>query len=234
MPAFEVLLKTHIGNPIDTLTEKYPSLRIWTWCNFMQDVHELESDDPVVLRDALAEFRGVYKVLDEAEISTNARMITQNCICTRETTVHDNIGELEILNIMPIFCVGGYEHSRLIAFRHEALSELFDRLSGHGFKFEVEEKAPFNGVVSDTLITLSSLMAKLTDRQVDAISTAYNCGYYQTPRRVNVEAIAERAKVPRTTLQEHLNKAENKLISHIMPQIQLYARKNRVKASSTA
>ena len=74
-----------------------------------------------------------------------------------------------------------YEHSRLIAFRHEALSELFDRLSGHGFRFEVEEKAPFNGVVSDTLITLSSLMAKLTDRQVDAISAAYNCGYYQTP-----------------------------------------------------
>lgn len=234
MPAFEVLLKTHIGNPIDTITGKYPSLRIWTWCNFLQDVHEIESDDPRVLRDALAEFRSVYKVLDEAEISTNARMITQNCICTRETTVHDNIGELEILNIMPILCEEGYEHSRLIAFRHEALSELFDRLSGHGFRFEVEQKTPFNGIVSDTLITLNSLMAKLTDRQIDAISAAYNCGYYQTPRMVNVGTIAERLKVPRTTLQEHLNKAENKLISSIMPQIQLYARKNRARPSGSA
>jgi predicted DNA binding protein len=234
MPAFEVLLKTHIGNPIDTITGKYPSLRIWTWCNFLQDVHEIESDDPRVLSDALAEFRGVYKVLDEAEVSTNAHMITQNCICSRETTVHDNIGELEILNIMPIFCVGGYEHSRLIAFRHEALSKLFDRLSGHGFRFEVEQKTPFNGIVSDTLITLNSLMAKLTDRQVDAISAAYNCGYYQTPRRVKVETIAERVGVPRTTLQEHLNKAENKLISSIMPQIQLYARKNRARPSESA
>jgi hypothetical protein len=229
MPAFEVQLKTHIGNPIDRITERYPSLRIWTWCNFIQDVHELESEDPKVLRAALEEFKGVYKVLDEAEVSTNARMITQNCICSRETTVHDNIQELEILNLMPIYCEGGYEHSRLIAFRHEALAELFDRLSGHGFSFEVEEKAPFNGMVSDTLITLSSLMAKLTDRQVDAISAAYNSGYYQTPRRVNVQSIAERVKVPRTTLQEHLNKAENKLISSIVPQIQLYARKNRSK-----
>lgn len=229
MPAFEVQLKTHTGNPIDRLTEKYPSLRVWTWCNFIQDVHELESEDPAVLRAALDEFRGFYKVLDEAEVSTNARMITQNCVCSRETTVHSNIQELEILNLMPILCEGGYEHSRLIAFRHEALSELFDRLSGHGFRFEVEEKAPFNGMVSDTLITLSSLMAKLTDRQVDAISAAYNSGYYQTPRRVNVQSIADRAKVPRTTLQEHLNKAENKLISSIIPQIQLYARKNRAK-----
>jgi predicted DNA binding protein len=234
MPAFEVLLKTHIGNPIDTITGKYPSLRIWTWCNFLQEVHEIESNDPRVLRDALTEFREVYRVLDEAEISTSARMITQNCICTRETTVHDNIGELEILNIMPIFCEGGFEYSRLIAFRHEALSELFERLSGHGFRFEVEEKLPFNGIVSDTLIPLNSLMAKMTDRQIDAISAAYNCGYYQTPRRVNVETIANRVKVPRTTLQEHLNKAENKLISSIMPQIQMYTRKNRVRLSGSA
>ena len=53
-------------------------------------------------------------------------------------------------------------------------------------------------------------------------------------RRVNMEAIAERVKVPRTTLQEHLNKAENKLVSSIMPQIQLFARMNRAKAQSVA
>jgi len=54
---------------------------------------------------------------------------------------------------------------------------------------------------------------------------AYNSGYYQTPRSVSVGKVAERARVPRTTLQEHLNKAENKLISSIIPQIQLYSKK---------
>ena len=61
---------------------------------------------------------------------------------------------------------------------------------------------------------------------------AYNSGYYQAPRRVNVQSIADRVKVPRTTLQEHLNKAENKLISSIIPQIQLFARKNRARRST--
>ena len=89
------------------------------------------------------------------------------------------------------------------------------------------EKAPFNGMVSDSLVTLNSLVGHLTDKQVDAIVAAYSSGYYQTPRRVNVQTIADRAKVPRTTLQEHLNKAENKLISSIIPQIQLYASKTR-------
>jgi predicted DNA binding protein len=147
-----------------------------------------------------------------------------------ETTVHDNIGDLEIINLMPVLAEKGAQHYRLIAFRHEALAELLGRLERRGFRVEVTGKAPFNGLVSDTLIPLNAIVDRLTGKQVDAILAAYNSGYYQTPRRVNVEAIAARAHVPRTTLQEHLNKAENKLISSVVPQIQLYARKRRVAA----
>jgi len=50
--------------------------------------------------------------------------------------------------------------------------------------------------------------------------------------RVNVKGIADRIKVSRTTLQEHLNKAENKLVSSVIPQIQLYTRKKRAKRST--
>ncbi len=227
MPATEIQIKARTDNPIHRLTEKYPSLKIWMWCNFVQDVYEIVSDSPEEFYGAVEEFRRLYNVLDETEISTNIRLITQNCVCSRETTVHDNIQELEILNLMPIYYTRGHEYYRLIAFRHEALAELFDRLTDQGFQVDVLEKAPFNGMVSDNLITLNSLVGSLTDKQVDAIVAAYNSGYYQTPRRVNVQTIADRARVPRTTLQEHLNKAENKLISSIIPQIQLYTRKTR-------
>jgi hypothetical protein len=227
MPATELQIKAKTGNPINGLTERYPSLRVWMWCNYLQDVYEIVSDSPEEFKSAVREFRGIYNVLDETEISTNIRLITQNCVCSRETTVHENIQELEILNLMPIFYTRSYEYYRLIAFRHEALSELFDRLNEQRFQVEVQEKAPFNGMVSDSLVTLNSLVGGLTDKQVDAIVAAYNNGYYQTPRRVNVQTIADRVRVPRTTLQEHLNKAENKLISSIIPQIQLYTRKTR-------
>jgi len=229
MPATEIQIKARTGSPIDRLTDRYPSLKIWMWCNYLQDVYEIVSDSPEEFRSAVAEFRGIYHVLDETEISTNIRLITQNCVCSRETTVHENIQELEILNLMPIFYTRGYEYYRLIAFRHEALSELFDRLSEQRFQVEVQEKAPFNGMVSESLVTLNSLVGSLTDKQVDALVAAYNSGYYQTPRRVNVQTIADRVRVPRTTLQEHLNKAENKLISSIIPQIQLYTRKTRTR-----
>ena len=227
MSATEIQIKAKTSNPINGLTEKYTSLKVWMWCNYLQDVYEIISDNPEEFGDAVSEFKGIYHILDETKISTNIRLITQNCVCSKETTVHDNIQELEILNLMPIFYSRGYEYYRLIAFRHEALSELFNRLNKHQFHFEVQKQAPFNGMVSDNLVTLNSLVGNLTDKQVDAIVAAYNNGYYQTPRRVNVQTIANRVNVPRTTLQEHLNKAENKLISSIIPQIQLYTRKTR-------
>ena len=225
MPAFEVQIRARIDNPIHTLTEKYPSLRVWTWCNYITDIHEIIADNPEEFTEAVNEFKSVYSILDESVISSNIRLITQNCICSSKTTVHDNIQELEILNLMPVFAQRGYEYYRLIAFRHEAIEELFDRLSVQGFEVEVQEKAPFHGMVSDNLITLNSLVSKLTDKQMEAVIAAYNNGYYQTPRQINVNGVAERMKVPRTTLQEHLNKAENKLISSIVPQIQLFKSK---------
>lgn len=225
MPAFEVQLRAKIDNPIHAITEKYQSLRIWTWCNYIHDMHEIVSDNLTEFIEAVNEFKSVYSILDESEISSNVRLVTQNCICSSKTTVHDNIQELEILNLMPVFASKGYEYYRLIAFKHEAIEALFKRLSDQNFEVEVQEKAPFYGMVSDNLITLNSLVSKLTDKQMGAIIAAFNNGYYQTPRQSKVGNIAKRLEVPRTTLQEHLNKAENKLISSIIPQIQLYKSK---------
>ena len=70
----------------------------------------------------------------------------------------------------------------------------------------------------------------LIHHELSAVVEAYNNGYYQTPREANMQSIADREKVPRTTLQEHLNKAEKKLILAIIPQMLLYVRKSRGSA----
>jgi len=42
------------------------------------------------------------------------------------------------------------------------------------------------------------------------------------PRRADVQTIAAKERVPRTTFQEHLKKAENKLLAALVPYIQLF------------
>ena len=65
-------------------------------------------------------------------------------------------------------------------------------------------------------------MSGLTEKQVDALLTAHRYGYYYLPRRADVQTIADRIQVPRTTFQEHLKKAENKLIAAFIPYVQMF------------
>jgi len=71
-------------------------------------------------------------------------------------------------------------------------------------------------------LTADALFSDLTEKQMDALLTAYSHGYYRLPRKSDIQTIASRKRVPRTTFQEHLKKAENKLVVSLVPYIQLY------------
>jgi hypothetical protein len=59
---------------------------------------------------------------------------------------------------------------------------------------------------------------------MDALLTAYSNGYYNLPRKANIQDIANKKRVSRTTYQEHLKKAENKLVASLIPYVQLFRR----------
>ena len=61
-----------------------------------------------------------------------------------------------------------------------------------------------------------SLANPLTPKQMAALREAYAAGYYQYPRKRTIPDLARQAKKSYSTFQEHLRKAENKLISYFM------------------
>ena len=52
----------------------------------------------------------------------------------------------------------------------------------------------------------------LTGKQIEALSKEYDYGYYSTPRRITTESISATLGISRSTYEEHLRKAENKVI----------------------
>ncbi|GGL58315.1 helix-turn-helix domain-containing protein [Halocalculus aciditolerans] len=54
----------------------------------------------------------------------------------------------------------------------------------------------------------------LTDRQREAVRRAYLGGYYDDPRRLSGDDLAEAMNVSRPTFHQHLRAAERKIISH--------------------
>jgi predicted DNA binding protein len=60
------------------------------------------------------------------------------------------------------------------------------------------------------------ILSVLTDKQREVLVTAHRFGYYDYPRRMNSERLSERVDVSRSTMVEHLRKAEGRLLREIL------------------
>ena len=62
----------------------------------------------------------------------------------------------------------------------------------------------------------ASLLSKLTQRQRQMLLTAYALGYYDVPRRISSDELSVHLNLDKSTIVEHLRKAERKLIGSII------------------
>jgi DNA-binding CsgD family transcriptional regulator len=61
-----------------------------------------------------------------------------------------------------------------------------------------------------------SLLSKLTPRQRQMLLTAYALGYYDVPRKISSDDLSRHLNVDKSTIVEHLRKAERKLMGGII------------------
>lgn len=58
--------------------------------------------------------------------------------------------------------------------------------------------------------------ARLTERQLEVLRTAYDMGYFEYPRRNNATAVATELGISLSTFGEHLSTAERKLLGDVL------------------
>jgi predicted DNA binding protein len=222
---YEVVFKTTYDSFYCTLSRRFPSLKKYFWCNYDNDIIEIVVENPEEYRLVMEELKAHKQgeIIEESSDQHRVHLIVKNCSCGDENTVERHISSVNMLHIFPSILEKGWEYNRILFFRHEDFEELMQRLKENGFTVEILRKVPFNGYISGSLtFTADALLSGLTDKQVDALLLAHRYGYYNLPRRADVQTIASKIHVPRTTFQEHLKKAENKLIAALAPYIQLF------------
>ena len=92
-------------------------------------------------------------------------------------------------------------------------------------KTEVLHKGSAEGMTDDAfLLSLSSLFGNLTEKQMKALLAAIEGGYYEIPKRTTADELAGKLGTPRSTLEEHIRKAESKIVLAMAPYMMMYAR----------
>lgn len=172
------------------------------------------------MRKELAKLKGQS---DESRKGRHPRAVTARCPCSMEANVTRNINARNMLLLPPVIYDAGKEHYRVVVFRHQDLRELFDSLNRSGAKIQVTRKEKLSGSIAGYMtISTHDLFSRLTKKQTEALLKSFRMGYYRLPRRADLSTIASEAQVPRTTFEEHLKKAENKLMESLVPSLELF------------
>ena len=91
----------------------------------------------------------------------------------------------------------------------EGIKKMLDGIEEAAVSYRIHE-------LTDAKIPPNSPMSSLTDRQREILVEAYERGYYDVPRRINSEELASTLKLDKSTVVEHLRKAENRLVTQIV------------------
>ena len=68
----------------------------------------------------------------------------------------------------------------------------------------------------DAKFSPTSPVSRLTDKQREALILAFRLGYFDTPRKISSEQLAEKLGIVHSTLAVHLRRAERRLLSETL------------------
>ncbi len=109
----------------------------------------------------------------------------------------------------------GHEYWEVACWNKDKITKFINELSKHMDKSEVLGI----GQVGNVEVYFPSVMPKLSPAQEKAIMLAYQWGYYNYPRQIDLRELAKRAGISLTTFQENLRKAENKMMPMLIERI---------------
>ena len=181
----------------------------------MSDGHVLEITSETTPTDELLdEISQLGTVLHESEGEDGYHVVTQSCLCSLEESIIDRFEEHNCLYQSPTIYRQGWEHYTVVAFDGDDIRELLgDLRSDREIELLSKTSISETQIPHSMLAPASQLFEYLTDRQLAALQLALERGYYEQPRKTSLRDLAEQTAVARSTYEEHLRKAENKLLT---------------------
>jgi predicted DNA binding protein len=200
-----------------------PHLEIHLWCNYQHDILEIRGEEDILkkakskLQNSLGNILKIYP-----ESSTN-QLILKRCRCA-ESSLSQILDRYDCLELPPV----RYFYGRLIInliVTSESPTMIVEDLQNENpdLKVKVLKLAPIKKLDNPypLYLPLDNLKQGITKRQLEALTVALNRGYYEIPREAYLETLAREMSIKRRTYEDHLRRAEKKIMDFIIPTLML-------------
>lgn len=223
MAMWEVSFRTQYDYPFIQMSGRHPGIPLSMWCIWGHELLQVPTQDERELASIERDIRKAGRVIDKWVEGKEARIFMLRDTCGIYKNSPWNVWEpYEFVDAPPAVYQDGWGYFRVLSFEEERTRDLFRALNKLGSAELIRKREiPLNFL--PTSVWVNSLFADLTSKQADALLKAHRYGYYSSPREVTTESIARSLGVSRSTYEEHLRKAENRIMDSLIPYLQLYA-----------
>ena len=224
MALYEARMQVVHDCPYSLITRMFPDVTVAMWCNSHSHVFELSAPDEESLKLVETEIGKNSARYETVREGTLARMVTRDCDC-QPGGVSSIIAQEGLWSEEPVIYRGGWENYHVIGHDREAFGRTVKRIEREGGTVNLQSLRPLKlrGAADDMLMTTSTLLAGLTEKQIEVLALASANGYFDRPAKVGLDELAKRAGLSRSTYAEHLRKAEGKLLDNVCPLVQMAA-----------
>jgi predicted DNA binding protein len=214
MSLYEASIRVKHECPYRKISERHPDLTIREWP--LSDCQVLEiSTETTPTDELLDEITQLGSVLHESKDDSGYHVVTQSCLCSLEQSIIDRFEDHNCLYQSPTIYRQGWEHYTVVAFDEADIRELLSDLRSDRDIELLSKTSIADKQIPHTLFApANQLFENITDRQLAALQLALERGYYEQPRKTSRRELAEQTAVARSTYEEHLRKAENKLLTN--------------------
>ncbi|MFW5905278.1 MAG: helix-turn-helix domain-containing protein [archaeon] len=209
----EATLRIRSSAPFAAVTDGTDAV-LELYCNDHSDLLFVSGADPETM---LARIADRIPVQDSVIGGGQLVVITKRCLKSQDRpTLERYLTKTDSLMLPPIRYEDGRKIGRILALDPGNLTELYADLAAD-FAVTVESKREVTGLQeTQTFVSMADALPTLTARQRQVFLRAHRDGYYEIPRETTLSDISAEIDIGRRTTEEHLRRAERKLVDAII------------------
>jgi predicted DNA binding protein len=221
MSRYEMRMSVRHDCPFCDISSRYPDATFRVWDNFrtiIVEVNGLGAKEMKLLRTEPI-FSWDSNMIQEGEGSIR---IFVNDSRLAGTTISQMIKDNDCWYLVPDEIRGGWEHHTIFSNSRESLQKLVKDIESAGGEAKVSSIHPMSAKGKwEQILPVSSLLAGLTEKQINAISAAVEMGYFEEPSKISAEDLSKMMGVSRSTFSEHLRKAQMKILNNLFSWVRI-------------
>ncbi len=232
MVFWEVSFRIKYEYPYAKISENYPGSRISMWCIWNAEIIEVPDSQEEMMSEIEKLVKG-YDLTSQEHLWSNGNFVLQlRCSCSTFPNVWDIMHQHDCFPVHPAYFVDGWSYYRMVSTSEENIRRFIESIKVLG-SAELTRKRTAYGDTVPPSGWMRNFISSMTGMQRKSIEKAYDLGYFSTPRKVNVSEVAHNLGIGRSTCEEHLREAENRIMTEIMPLLKLTRTHEEISSKST-